>query len=320
MAILNFDARTVNPDTSFEPVPAGWYNLMIDESEMKPTNDGTGAYLALGFKILDGQYAGRKLFARLNLQNSNPTAVEIAYKTLSSIAHAVGVLQVQDSAQLHGIPLKGKVKIRPAKGEYEASNDFSGFKNINEVTGAEAGSGVPAGFGGGVPAGFGAAQPQQAQGMPAGFPGAATQQPQPTYQQPQPVAQTQPAAQPWNQGAAQPWNQGGVDPNAAGAYSAQPQTQPAAAVQPVAQPQPTVDPAQAWQNGQPTQPWQNGQPQQAAQPAQQPAYAPNPETQITQQQQQQAQTATPPWQTQEVQQQAAMQQGTATPPWQQPQQ
>lgn len=291
MAILNFDARTVNPDISFDPVPAGWYNLIIDESEMKPTNDGTGAYLALGFKILDGQYAGRKLYARLNLQNSNPTAVEIAYKTLSAIAHAVGVLQVQDSAQLHGIPLKGKVKIRPAKGEYEASNDFSGFKNINEPTGADAASGVPAGFGGGVPAGFGS--PQQAQGMPAGFPGAATQQQTPAQQ-------TQQQGQPWNQGAAQPWNQG--------AGQQQPQNQPA---------QQNVDPAQAWQNGQPTQPWQNGQPQQATQQTtQQTAYVPNPETQITQQQQQQAQTATPPWQTQEVQQQAAMQQGTATPPWQ----
>lgn len=308
MAMLNFDARTVNPDLSFDPIPAGWYNVQIVGSEMKPTNDGTGAYLNLEFVVLDGQYAGRKLFTRLNLQNANPTAVEIAYKTLSAIAHAVGVLQVQDSQQLHGIPLKGKVKIRPAKGEYEASNEFSGFKNINESTGAEAASGVPAGFGGGVPAGFGT-QPQ-------------TQQPafqQQPAQQPfaQPSTNAQPTAQTWNQNAqpAQPWNQGAVDPNAAGAYS-QPQQQ-----QPVQQQQPAVDPAQAWQNGQPQQqqPWAQGQPQ-TQQPAQVQTQPVNPETQITQQQQQQAQTATPPWQQQEVQQQAAMQQGTATPPWQQPQQ
>ena len=51
---------------------------------------------------------------RLNLQNENPTTVQIAYETLSQICHSVGVIQCQDSQQLHNIPLLVKVKLRPA--------------------------------------------------------------------------------------------------------------------------------------------------------------------------------------------------------------
>jgi hypothetical protein len=138
----------------------------MDESSMKPTKDALGSYLEARFNILDGQYHGRKLFARLNLKNSNQQTVEIAMKQLSAIGHAVGVLHIQDSAQLHGLPLKVKVKIRPASGEYEASNDITAYKNINEqvdMAGAPPAGAPPASFGAPAP-GAGAAP-----AMPAGF-------------------------------------------------------------------------------------------------------------------------------------------------------
>lgn len=64
MAMLNFDATNVEQNTAPEPVPTGWYNVQIVESEEKPTKDfaNTGAmYLELVMQILDGEYAGRKL-------------------------------------------------------------------------------------------------------------------------------------------------------------------------------------------------------------------------------------------------------------------
>src|SRR5262245_6787564 len=123
MAQLNFDARQVAPDTGFDTVPAGWYNVMADGSEVKPTKNGDGAYLQVSFKILDGQFANRKLFARFNLRNASPVAQEIGHKQLSAFAHAVGHLVVADSSELHGKPLKVKVKIRKDQsGEYEDQN------------------------------------------------------------------------------------------------------------------------------------------------------------------------------------------------------
>lgn len=141
MATLNFDANAIQPDTSFEPIPAGWYNAIIDESEMKPTRDGSGAYLALRFNIIDGQYAGRKVFTRLNLRNQNPVAQDIAQKQLSSICHAVNVLNVQDSSQLHALPMQIRVKVtNDPTGQYDTSNEISGYKAV----GASNGQGVAA--------------------------------------------------------------------------------------------------------------------------------------------------------------------------------
>lgn len=214
MALLNLDLSQVAPEFGFDTIPAAWYNAMIDHSEMKPTKDGTGAYLELRYTILDGQYAGRKIFTRLNLRNANAVAQEIAFKQLSAIAHAINVLQVADSAQLHNQPMKIKVKVRKDQtGQYEDSNEISAVKNINEQVDMtpQSVSVAPAQF----------TPPAQAQGqisippVQQQFtpPAATTQQPwQQPAQQPaqQPPMQTQPAQaqQPWQQPQGQqPWQQ-----------------------------------------------------------------------------------------------------------------
>jgi hypothetical protein len=146
MARLEFDATQVDPQVGFDPIPAGWYNAAIDESEMRATRDGTSDYLQLRYTVLDGQYVNRKLFERLHIKNANPVAREIAYKQLSAIAHAVGVLHVEDSQQLHGIPLKIKVRIRKdPDGFYDDQNDVRDYKSMNESTPASPGQGGPGG-------------------------------------------------------------------------------------------------------------------------------------------------------------------------------
>ena len=275
-AVLNFDASQIAPDTGAQdPVPAGWYNVMIDQTELKPTKDATGNYLEVRHTILDGGQQGKKVYGRLNLRNANPTAQEIGYKQLSAICHSVGVIQVQDSAQLHNIPLKIKVKLRAASGEYEASNEIVAWKNINE-------------------------QVQMAGAVAAGFPAPATPQ---GYAPPAfaPAAPVTPPAQQPPQAPAQfaPQQQA----------PAQPQWQPPAVQQPWQQPaqQAPQMPQQAPQQA-PVQPAQQPQWQQPAQqPVQQPAQAPQAAPQQPQQPQQApaaapaqqpwngAQTATPPW-------------------------
>lgn len=139
-AALNFDASQVAPSVAPEAKPAGWYVCMATASEMKPTKDGVGQYLEFEFTILAPQeYAGQKFFDRLNLVNSNPMAVEIAFKTLSAICHATGVIQVQDSAALHNRPLQLKVSLRPAGPGADgvvrdATNEVKGYKAIDGAT------------------------------------------------------------------------------------------------------------------------------------------------------------------------------------------
>lgn len=100
---------------------------------MKPTRDNTGAYLEMTLKVMEPPYQNRQLFYRLNLKNNNPVAQEIAYKQLSAICHAVGVLQVEDSAQLHGLPFKVRATIRKDdSGKYDPTNEIKSVKSVNE--------------------------------------------------------------------------------------------------------------------------------------------------------------------------------------------
>jgi Protein of unknown function (DUF669) len=117
-----FDATTVVPNKPLEALPPGRYVVQIVNSEMRPTKDGMGQYLWLELDVLEGEHAGRKLFDRLNLVNANPTAVDLAQRTLSAICHATGLMQVDDSEQLHLIPLIADVKVQPPKNGYDASN------------------------------------------------------------------------------------------------------------------------------------------------------------------------------------------------------
>ena len=125
MAIFaqTFDANSVEP-SNFDVYPAGKYLSQIVSSEMRPTKDGRGQYLFLELDILEGPFAGRKLFDRLNLVNDNPDTVDIATRTLSSICRATGQMQVKDSEQLHLIALIADVRVRPPKGQYGESNSI----------------------------------------------------------------------------------------------------------------------------------------------------------------------------------------------------
>jgi hypothetical protein len=125
---FSFDANQHEPQQSFDVIPAGEYVAAIVASEMRPNNARTGEYLWLELQILEGPYNGRKLWDRLNLNNPNPKAVEIAQASLSAICHAVGVMNVSDSVQLHDKPLLVKVKVREAEGNYDAQNEVKAYK------------------------------------------------------------------------------------------------------------------------------------------------------------------------------------------------
>lgn len=172
MAALNFNATTVAPQEAFEVLPPGWYNVRITGSEMKPTKDGGGSFLSLTMTVIDGPAANRKVFDRLNLNNKNPKAVEIAFQTLSAICYATGVIQLQDSSQLHGIPMQVKVKVKLAEGPYSEGNEIAGYRKIE---GAATPAFAPAGSPAQAPAWAG--QPHQPQQAPVMAPAPVQQAP-----------------------------------------------------------------------------------------------------------------------------------------------
>ena len=144
MAALNFDAQTVEPNDSFDPLPNGDYLCIITTSEMKPTKASDGAYLELELQVIEGPYQGRKLWDRLNLNNANETTVKIAKGTLSAICRAVGVLQPTDSCELHDLPLVAKVACRKRDGTDELTNVIKSYKKRDAVAAVPASSPAPA--------------------------------------------------------------------------------------------------------------------------------------------------------------------------------
>lgn len=156
MASLNFNAAAVDPTDNFAPVPAGDYPVVIVESEMKDTKTGTGQYLQIVLEVIEGPMKGRKIWDRLNIVNSNRTAVEIAEKALSQICHAIGVLQPQDSAELHGKPLQAKITVKEDP-QYGPRNEIKGYSKMG-------GGASP------TPSPAPAAQAQPASNQPVGTP------------------------------------------------------------------------------------------------------------------------------------------------------
>lgn len=132
MAFLNetFEADNLPQGNSYEALPAGWYNANITAAELKPTKDGSGQYIKVRYDITGPSHQGRVVFGNLNIKNPNPEAEEIGRTELGKLMRAIGLAKVTDTDQLIGGSLSIKLAIRPADGQYEASNNVKGFKAI----------------------------------------------------------------------------------------------------------------------------------------------------------------------------------------------
>jgi len=104
-------------------IPEGPKMIRIVESGMKPTKAGTGEYLELVMEVLTPEFSGHKHTQRLNLNNPNPQAVEIANQELGAICRAVGKPVIQDSVELHGIPFVAEFAVDPPTPAIEATAD-----------------------------------------------------------------------------------------------------------------------------------------------------------------------------------------------------
>ena len=125
-----YNAEEYQPLDTFEPIPAGEYRAVATDSEMRSTKGGSGSYLQVVWELLEGDFKGRKLWSRLNLDNPNRTAVEIAQRELSSICRAAGILRPKDSAELHGIPVLLKVGVEKRSDTGELQNRIKGYAPI----------------------------------------------------------------------------------------------------------------------------------------------------------------------------------------------
>lgn len=132
MATLLFNANDHEPSKPMGPVPEGSYLVAMKESEIKPTKAGDGSILAMVFEVLSGEHKGRKIYDNLNIRNPSQQATQIAQENLSAICHAVNVLKLQDSVQLHDLPLMVEVvceAYNKADGTRAIKNNIKAYKS-----------------------------------------------------------------------------------------------------------------------------------------------------------------------------------------------
>lgn len=134
MGNLNFDSTETPPkNLDFEPVEPGRYLSRVVDSEVKPTRDGLGLYLALTFELDEPGFEGKKVFTNLNIKNKSAKAEQIAKGMLSALCRACGKIGiVDDSSDLHDLPVIIKVTIAEASGDYAAKNEVKGFYPVEK--------------------------------------------------------------------------------------------------------------------------------------------------------------------------------------------
>lgn len=129
----DYNAEDHEPNEGFTPLPNGKYLAAITGSEMKQTSKGDDM-LVLEFELLGDEasdkFKGRKLWTNLmQTCKASQTAVDIANGTLSAICRAVGVMKINDSQDLHNLPMFITVAVTKRADNGEPSNEIKKYES-----------------------------------------------------------------------------------------------------------------------------------------------------------------------------------------------
>lgn len=114
------------------PIPAGDYILELVDREFKPTKDGTGAMMSCQFKVSEGGFEGRRVFANFNIKNKSEQAQRIGLGQVKGFCAAAGVSWEDaraDSSILIGRPCLATVGLSKTTDQYpDPRNEIKAFK------------------------------------------------------------------------------------------------------------------------------------------------------------------------------------------------
>jgi hypothetical protein len=94
-----FDPET-QEGNSWDPLPVDEYVAQIVEASVLQPKSGDGWYLALTWKITEGDYEGRQVWQRIIFAHSNEQAQTIGRKTLKDLCVALDVNEQVNDAEV----------------------------------------------------------------------------------------------------------------------------------------------------------------------------------------------------------------------------
>jgi len=116
-----------NAATNKNLLPAGWTDGYIESAEIRDTKSGTGQYIYIAWRTLDGQHL---VHDHINIKNANSVAVDIGLRTLGTIARALGFESIDDTEQLNGREIAARLAIEESGG-WPAHNVIKAYAKIS---------------------------------------------------------------------------------------------------------------------------------------------------------------------------------------------
>jgi hypothetical protein len=125
MARVNADLSNYDTQKNFEPLPPGWYEAVVLDSEIK--QGPKGSYINWTFGIVGHP---NRIWDVMSLGN------EVSMQRLKTMAKCCGHKNpnyLADTEELHGMKCAVKLKIEiDESGQYGPKNKIGGFKSLNE--------------------------------------------------------------------------------------------------------------------------------------------------------------------------------------------
>ena len=132
MANLGFDFTldlVPEQQTSYDAIPAGWYDATIAGAELKDSKSG-GKYVNVRYDILGPNHSGRVVFGMITVANANSKAEEIGRQQLGQVIQALGIAKLTDTDQLIGGVIGIKVTVEESQ-QYGTQNRVAGFRQCS---------------------------------------------------------------------------------------------------------------------------------------------------------------------------------------------
>jgi len=133
--VMDFATDEAKPN-SFEPIPPGAYQCLVEKIVVKATKDGQGKIANVQLKVTEGEHVGRVVFDGINVMNKSDKAQAIGRGQLAALLEAAGMPGARDLAQVIGSEVLVNVKIQAAKDDYEARNIVRGYKALGGAVAA----------------------------------------------------------------------------------------------------------------------------------------------------------------------------------------
>ena len=134
--------ETFDPETqegnSWELLPVDEYVAQVVEASVQQPNSGDGYYLALTWKIIEGDFEGRQVWQRITFLHSSEQAQTIGRKTLKDLC--VAARRCRAGRRRRGFPVQAGA--HSASASRRTSKEFTRTKtriSPHPAAGSEAG-------------------------------------------------------------------------------------------------------------------------------------------------------------------------------------